>query len=179
MVLSKIRLHIPHHLQSKFRRKNTGILCLILLQNIRLHRPTHHLQCLTLDSFIHLGIHQSISRNTQRTQSKAIIALRQQSSIFRCLQPGLFKRSFHRLQSLLPLTLSFQITFHLLINRRVHKHSQYDRSRSINGHRNGGSWRGQLKSSIQLFHIVQRTDIHSRITNFPKNIWPKIRVFTI
>jgi hypothetical protein len=40
-VTNKIILHITHQTQCELSAENTGILCLVFFQNIRLHRTTH------------------------------------------------------------------------------------------------------------------------------------------
>jgi hypothetical protein len=43
-VVDEVLLHVAHHAQREFGREDAGVLCLILLQDVGLHRAAHRLQ---------------------------------------------------------------------------------------------------------------------------------------
>src|SRR5699024_5104662 len=63
-MIIKILLNIPHHLERKFGRKYTCILCLILFKNICLHLSAYLGHCLLPDLLVGFFIQQFISGNS-------------------------------------------------------------------------------------------------------------------
>ena len=64
LFLDVILLHIAHHFHRKFRRKNTGILCLIFLEDVSLHRSPNNGQGIFLDTLIRLPIDELVTGET-------------------------------------------------------------------------------------------------------------------
>ena len=56
VVIDEVLLNVPHHAQAEFRGKNTGILPLVLLQDIGLHGAAHVFQGIRPDAGNFFGV---------------------------------------------------------------------------------------------------------------------------
>ena len=71
------------------------------------------------------------------------------------------------------------VFFTLLVNRRIHKKRGDGGGRAIDGHRYRGARITKIEAGVQFFGIVQTTNAHPRIANFPINIGSIIGVFAV
>ena len=155
-VVDKIGLHVAHHAHRKLGRKNTGILRLVLLEDIGLNRTPRFSQRLGLELFISAGIDQLIATDPQQAETEAIVPAWQLTGVYRSL-PVRVKPVYFFLR-LLEQTVLTQISFDVLIDRGIHEHRQQHRRRTVDRHRDRSCGRQQVNAGIQLFHIVQRSD---------------------
>ncbi|MCY1522521.1 hypothetical protein D9M68_573790 [compost metagenome] len=65
-LVNEILLNVAHHAQSKFSRENTGILCLIFFQNIRLYRTPHGTYGIGFNFMVYLRRKHLIAGNAQQ-----------------------------------------------------------------------------------------------------------------
>ena len=154
LIGDEIMLHITHQPQRKLRTKNTGILRLILLQNIGLNRSANLTQGPRFDLFVFRLIQHVLSRYPQQHQAQTIVSFWQWPVVFRTLQA---LGRIHRINFGIDFffdSLRFDVQFTLLINRCIHEEAQQHRRRTVDGHTHRCLWICQIETRIQLLGIV-------------------------
>ncbi len=176
VVLHEILLDVAHHAHREFSRENTGVLRLVLFEDVGLHRTAHHAQRLGLDARIGFRIDYLVAGDAQQPQAQSFVATRQIAMVFRLalleVRPDLLVGS-------VPATGFIQVFLDLLIDGRVHEIRQDHGRRTVDGHGYRGRWRAQVEARIQLLEVIQRGDGHTRIADLAVDIGPRVRVFSV
>ena len=136
-MLDEVLLNITHHAHGEFGREDAGVLSLILLENIGLHRAADLAQCVGLDAGVGVGIHQLITADAQQREPRAIVPLRQFTPIDRDVLSGLHLGRAQRANTRFgagPVNALAQMPLDTLVDNSVHEHRQNDRCRPVDGH---------------------------------------------
>ena len=154
LIGDEIMLHITHQPQRKLRTKNTGILRLILLQNIGLNRSANLTQGPRFDLFVFRFLQHVLSRYPQQHQAQTIVSFWQWPVVRRTLQAlgRIHRINFGIHLRFQPFCLDVQFT--LLINRCIHEEAQQHGRRTVDGHTHRCLWICQIETRIQLLGIV-------------------------
>ncbi len=67
-------LDVAHHSERELRGEDAGVLGLILLEDVRLHRAAHGLQRLGADALVHFAFNELVARHAQQREAGAIVA---------------------------------------------------------------------------------------------------------
>ncbi len=70
-------LDVALDLERELGREDAGVLGLVLLQDVRLHRPAHGLQHIPADPLIGLGVDRPIPGNPEQPEPRTVMARRQ------------------------------------------------------------------------------------------------------
>ncbi len=73
-VVDVILLHVAHEAERKGRREDAGVLGLVFLEDVRLHRATHGLKGLGLDSRVGFRVHERVATAADGGKAEAVVA---------------------------------------------------------------------------------------------------------
>ncbi len=180
--LDEVLLHVSHHAQREFGGEDTGVLRLILFQDVRLYRATHGLQRLGLDARIDLGLEDLVGGYAQEREPGAVMSLWQLALVGWLRTTTLGRAPMQRLDLPLgfaPTSLGLQIALSPLIDGGVHEHRQQHGRGTVDGHGHRGRRQTQIEARIELFQVVERGDRYSRVTRAAVNVRSRVRILSI
>src|SRR5258708_6880773 len=85
MVINEELLDVAHHAECKFGAEDTRVLGVILLEDVRLHRPAHDLERVGFYPCIGLRIDDILAGDAEQTQTQSVIAGRQGTAVARAV----------------------------------------------------------------------------------------------
>ena len=156
LVVDEVLLDIAHHLHRELGREDTGILRLVFLQDIRLHRPANRRERPFLDLGVDFRGHELVTGNSQQSKAEAVVPRRQLADVF---GPQLaFEICVDFLLRRFPLTGFPQMFFHLLIDRRIHEESEDHRCGPVDRHGDRRRRFAKVEAGIKLLHVIDGGD---------------------
>ncbi|MCW0416172.1 hypothetical protein NB689_001926 [Xanthomonas sacchari] len=178
LLLDEILLNVAHHAQRELGAEDAGVLRLVLLEDVGLHRAAHAGQGLRLDLRVGLRVQQLVAADPEQGQAEAVVARRQRAVITRAF--AAFEQSGQGLLGLGPaLRIGLEMFLHLLVDGGVHEHRQDHRRRTVDGHRHAGGRRAQVEAGVQLLHVVQGRDVDSGVADLAVDVRARRRVLAV
>ena len=176
-VVDKELLDITHHLHRKLGRENAGILRLVLLENIGLHRATNCCKRLLPDFFVDFRGNEPVTGDAEQAESQSITTRGQLADVFRSQLAFEIRIDF--LSRRFPLVVFFQMFFHLLIDRCVHEKRENHRCGSVDRHRDRCRRITKVEAGIQFLHVIDRSDGNAGVADLAVDIGPLVRVLAV
>ncbi len=75
MLAAERLLDVALHLERELRREDAGVLGLVLLQDVRLHRAPHVPQDLAADACVGLRVDHAIARDPEQAQTESVVVV--------------------------------------------------------------------------------------------------------
>ncbi len=163
-------LNISHQAQCKFRRENARILSLVFFKYVRLHRSTNLSKGFGFELFIDVSWQHFIASASEDHEAKAIVSFGQFTLVLWTL---------HALRFPLGMQDFFYIIFHpvfenvflaTLICCGIEEKGEQNGSGPIDCHGNTGSRITKIKSTVELFRIINGANAHAAVADFSKDI---------
>ena len=177
VVVDEELLHVAHHLHRELGRENAGVLCLILLQNVRLNGAANGRQRFGPNSVVSLGIDNLVAGDAEQTKAQPVVARRQLTAVAGAL--SIAEPCVDRCLRLFPFAGLAQVLLDLLIDRRVHEEREDHRRGSVDRHGHRRRRCAKIESGIQLLHVVDRRDRNAGIADLAEDIRPLVRILAV
>ena len=177
IVIDEELLHVTHHLHRKLRRENAGILRLVLLQDIGLHRAPNARQRIRPDARVSFRVDNEFSGYAKQTKAQSIAAIRQVAFINRSL--AAFEVLIDLLLRRFPATRFTKVLLNLLVNCGIHEKRQNHRRGTVDRHGNRGCRRAEIETGIKFLHVINGCNRNTRVADFSIDIRTFVRVFAI
>lgn len=178
LLVDEVLLDVAHHAQREFGAEDAGVLRLVFLQDVGLHRAAHAGQGFGLDAGISFRIDELVAGQAEQAQAQTIVGRRQFAEISRT------HAAFEELGDLLfgigpALGIGLEVFLHLLVDGGVHEHRQDDRRRAVDGHRHRRGRRAQVEAGVQLLHVVERGDVHAGVADLAVDVRARRRILAV
>ena len=157
--IDEVSLHVTHHAQRKLGRENAGVLRLVLFQDIRLNRPRHLGQGVSLNAGVDLRADEVDAASAE--QSEPVGAIARRFVIAHILRQRLTARPPLRSDLLLrrlELARLTKMPLDLLIDRCVEEEPKHHRRRAVDRHRDRRRGRTQVKPAVEFASSTVQTE---------------------
>jgi hypothetical protein len=142
-VLDEVLLDVAHHAHRELGGENARVLCLVLLEDVRLHGAADLRERLGPDALVRLAIDELIPGDPQQPEAVAVIGGRLVAAIDGALAAAIELGDL--LLRRVPLAGLVQVPLDALVDRRIHEHREDHRCRAVDRHRDGRVRRAQIE----------------------------------
>ena len=158
-------------------REDAGVLGLILLEDVGLHRAADARERLRLDPLVGLAVDHLVAGDAEQPEAEPVVAFGQRLAI-----AGPRAVGEHRLDPPLgrvPLPDRAQVLLDLLIDRGVHEEREDDRRRAVDRHRDRGRRRAEIESRVEPLRVVDGGDRDARVADLAVDVGPRMGILAV
>ncbi len=179
LLLDEGLLDVTHDLEAELRAEDAGVLGLVLLEDVGLHRAAHGLEGLGPQLGVDLRRQHLVGGGAQERKAQPVVAVRQRLSVAGSSQAlGRVLRVDLRLGGLqLPVLL--QPELRPLVDGRVEEEGQHGGRGAVDGHAHAGGGAQQVETRVELLGVVHGADGHAAVADLAVDVGTDMGIFAI
>jgi hypothetical protein len=179
VVVDEELLDVTHHAEREFGREDAGVLRLVFLQDVGLHRAAYAGERGGADLLVGLARQHLVAGDAEQHEAQAVVPRRRLALIARPGHAALRVEVGDRLFDRAGLPLARDPLLALLVDRRVQEEAEQHGRRSVDRHRHRGGRLAEIEPRVELLRVVDVGDRHAGVADLPVDVRPQVGVLAV
>ena len=178
-MVDEVLLDVAHQAQGELRREDAGVLSLVFLEDVGLHRAAHLRERGGLDLVVGLARQHLVAGDAEQHQPQGLVARRERPLVGRPRHtaPGVELGDLP--VRLVDLALALDPLLAGLVDGGVQEEAEEHWRRAVDGHRHRRGRVGQIEAGVELLGVVDAGDADPRVADLAVDVRTRVGVLAV